>query len=72
MVGVWEHNDDTDDTDWETIGVIVTNDIPVDEDFHGIVAAEENAKFNKVNYPNSHLQLEVRSLYVYVIVMRPG
>ncbi len=48
VTGVWEHNDDTDDTDWDPIGVIITNDPPSEGDFHGIVAAEEDAKPNKV------------------------
>ena len=48
VVGVWEHNDDTDDYDWEPIGVIIANDPPSDEDFHGIVAAEEGAKPDKI------------------------
>lgn len=48
LAGVWEHNDDTDDTDWDPIGVIITNETPSDGEFHGIVAAEEDAKPNKV------------------------
>jgi hypothetical protein len=41
--GVWEHNGDFDDTDWEPIGVFITSDPPEGE-FQGIVAVEEGVK----------------------------
>ena len=48
LVGVWEHNDDTDDSDWEPLHVIISNDPPPDTAFSGIVAVEEGVKLNAV------------------------
>jgi hypothetical protein len=49
--GVWKHNDDTNDSDWDPLDVIITEDLPSDlkpDEPNGIVAVEEGAKPNKV------------------------
>jgi hypothetical protein len=55
LAGVWKHNDDTDDTDWEPMGVIITKDPPSDldkDEFHGIVAVEDGVKPDKTGKLN--------------------
>ena len=50
LAGVWKHSDDTDDTDWEPMGVIITKDPPSDldeDEFHGIVAVVDGVKPDK-------------------------
>ena len=50
LTGVWKHNDDTDDTDWDPVDVIITKEPPsfVDEDDpHGIVAVKEGVEPNE-------------------------
>jgi len=50
LAGVWKHSDDTDDTDWEPMGVIITKDPPLDLDedefhgVHGVVAVEDGVQ----------------------------
>jgi len=47
LMGVWKHNDDTDDSNWKPMSVVLTKDPPVDNDkFGGIVAVEDGVKPN--------------------------
>lgn len=47
LTGAWEHDDDTDDSDWLPMDVIIVDDPPSDEEHHGIVGVEDGAKPNK-------------------------
>lgn len=51
VTGVWKHDDDTDDTKWESMDVVITKEEPKDldpADPHGIVAVKEDTKPNAV------------------------
>jgi len=55
LTGVWKHTDDTDDSEWSPMDVIITKDPPSDlgkREPHGIVAVDRDAKLNKVGKLN--------------------
>jgi len=51
LTGSWKHNDDTDDSDWKPMDVVITEEEPKflePGEPHGIVGVEEGVKPNKV------------------------